>query len=93
MLNLLLAISLNTLHERLHGQVLFLPHLGRLTLHLLHDLEFVLRHFKHLLLVGLHAHELGIVVLLHGEEDFFLVAKGHKVFLGLVLHVTADFIK
>jgi len=40
--DLLLAVALDALHQRLHRQVLLCAHLSRLTLHLLHHLQLIL---------------------------------------------------
>lgn len=73
-LDLLLAIALDPLHQRLHGSVLFRPQSAAFAFHRLHDALFVVGDLMHFLLVGLETHVLSIVVLLDAEKYFFLVA-------------------
>lgn len=93
MFDLLLTVTLNPLHQALHRQVLLLTELLGLTLHLLHYLKLILRHFVHFLLIGFHSHELSIIVLFDSKENLLLVPQSHQVFMRLVFHLTSDFVQ
>lgn len=92
MFDLLLTITLDPLHQGLHGQVLILAEERGLTLHRFHHLLLVKLHFVHFLLVCLHAHKLGVIVLFDCEENFLLIPQSNEVFLGFVLHFSPDFL-
>lgn len=92
MFDLLFSITLDTLHQAIHGLILFYFKLGALTLHLLKCSLFIHFCLHHLLLRTLCPHKLSIVIFLYFEEDFFLIPQCNQVFARLEFNLSVDFI-
>lgn len=92
MFYLLFAITLNSLHKALHRLVLFNFQMVTVPLHSLKHFLLIYLYFDLFLFVAFCSHELGIIILLHTEENLFLVSERYKVFTCLKLELSSDFI-
>lgn len=92
MLYLFFTVPLDSLHQTLHGLVLFDLQMMALTIHSFKHFLLVDLNLYVFLFVALCSHKLSIIILFDAEEYLFLVSERYKVFASFELEFSSDFV-